>query len=128
MVLETEAAAVAFTTLESAKCLLLFLLEQRLNCYAYTYPVTIILPNGGEKTTVNNKEELIEKATASLINGRDELDEDQSYAIFPALEYPVEIKFQNGDVEKADSAAAEMELFFGRCDGDAGDIDEIIVN
>lgn len=125
VVLETEAAAEEFAKSEATKCILLLFVSERINCYTYTYPVTIVPPNGGEKVTVNSEEELIEKAS----NWIDDLDttetnEGESYIIFPTLEYPVEMKFQDGKVEKATSAAEEQELFFSRCN--AGEIDDIV--
>jgi len=117
VVFNTEEEELAFTNLEGSKCLLSDLLEQRLGCYDYNYPVSILLPNGNEKVTVNNKEALMEKANA-LIKALDgEVEGDLLNIIFPAIEYPVEIKFQNGDEVKVDSAEIESKLFFEHCGG-----------
>jgi len=81
----------------------------RLRCLELIYPVTIIFPDGGTQEVDDTKEwhEALRQWK------EDHPDSD----VRPALEYPVEIKYKDGEIYTVESEE-QMARFKKRCKGD----------
>lgn len=123
IVLQTKEEAAKHLEQTALRCLLLFAFEERLNCYDYVYPIEIVLPNE-EKASIENREALFAKAT-ELINAIDfekVKEEDDAFAIYPLVHYPVQIKWNDGNTQTVQSEEEELTATFENCKA-LGDIE-----